>query len=231
VDVVRVKLVTFDAGQTLLRAHPSLGMIYVQVTREFGVEISPERFEAAMVESYRRIAPLQRDGRDEGDRRMWGQITREIHSALAPMREVPFDLWFERLYDRFGMAESWRLFEDTAGALGRLEREGLILGLISNWDSRLRNIVAELGVLDRFRIVRISAEAGERKPHPLMFRQAQEEAGVRPEEALHVGDSLEEDVAGALAAGWNAALLDRPGRHAAVPPGCRRLRSLDELVS
>jgi putative hydrolase of the HAD superfamily len=56
-----------------------------------------------------------------------------------------------------------------------------------------------------------SAVAGARKPDPAIFEPALELAGCAPEEALHVGDTREEDVAGARAAGIRPLLIDRGG--------------------
>jgi HAD superfamily hydrolase (TIGR01509 family) len=73
-----------------------------------------------------------------------------------------------------------------------------------------------------------SAEVGAAKPDPAPFARGLELAGARAEEALHVGDSLENDVAGARAAGVRAVLLDRAG---AAPPGVETVRSLREVAS
>ena len=56
-----------------------------------------------------------------------------------------------------------------------------------------------------------SAAVGARKPDPAMFEAALEIAGCSADEALHVGDTPAEDVAGAQAAGIRALLIDRDG--------------------
>src|ERR671937_164738 len=75
----------------------------------------------------------------------------------------------------------------------------------------------------------ISAEVGVAKPDPAIFRAALERLGARAEDSLHVGDSVENDVAGARAAGLDAVLVARNG--AAAPDGVRAVRSLAELVA
>jgi putative hydrolase of the HAD superfamily len=80
-------------------------------------------------------------------------------------------------------------------------------------------------LLDR---ILTAAELGVRKPSGEIFMRALAVAGVGPQEAVHVGDSLEEDVAGARAAGIEAVLLRRDGRPG--PSGVRTIASLAELA-
>ena len=92
------------------------------------------------------------------------------------------------------------VFGPEPGALAavrRLQLRGLALCVVSNWDCALPEHLAALG----FRLdVVTSADAGAAKPDPRIFRVALDRLHVRPERALHVGDS-DEDEAGARAAG------------------------------
>ena len=65
----------------------------------------------------------------------------------------------------------------------------------------MRELFAEIGLLERLDAIALSAEVGKRKPHALMFESALAQAGVEPGEAVMVGDRLREDVAGAQALG------------------------------
>jgi putative hydrolase of the HAD superfamily len=108
-------------------------------------------------------------------------------------------------------------FEPVPGAVDAvlaLERLGLRLAVVSNWDVALHEYLEELGLAEHFAAVVTSAEAGAPKPDPRIFELALERVGVRPERALHVGDS-EADVEGARAAGMAfapAPLADVPAR-------------------
>jgi FMN phosphatase YigB (HAD superfamily) len=66
------------------------------------------------------------------------------------------------------------------------------------------------------------------KPGPEVFLRALELAGARPQEALHVGDSVATDIEGARAAGIRALLVARDGE---VPPDVEAVRSLEEVAS
>ncbi len=207
------RAVFFDAGHTLLYAHPDLATIYAEVTATFEVSLEPARFAAAFAPAFKAgVAESAPDGRasDAQDLAMWRGITRRIHESVA--LEVPFEAWFAALWGRFGRAESWRLYDDVVETLTGLRAQGLTLGIVSNWDTRLRGLAEAMGLAELVDFLVISAEAGVRKPDPGIFRLACEKAGVRPEEALHVGDLAEEDVVGARRAGVRAALIERSTR-------------------
>ena len=97
-----------------------------------------------------------------------------------------------------------RIEPDVLDLLDALRERGLKVGLVSNvFDppSLMRGLFAELGLLERLDAVALSTEVGKRKPHPAIFESALEQAGVRPAEAVMVGDRLREDVGGAQAVG------------------------------
>jgi HAD superfamily hydrolase (TIGR01509 family) len=73
-----------------------------------------------------------------------------------------------------------------------------------------------------------SVEVGFAKPHPGPFQAALAHLGLAPRDAIHVGDSAQEDVAGAQAAGVTPVLVDREGS-AVAPQGVRLIHSLTDL--
>jgi putative hydrolase of the HAD superfamily len=107
-------------------------------------------------------------------------------------------------------AANFELFEDTLPVLAELRAHGLKIGLVSNTGRDLAAFVAH-HALDVDAAVG-SAKHGKTKPHPAIFLSALEELGVRAEEAAMVGDSPEDDIAGARALGMRAFLVDREGR-------------------
>ena len=107
---------------------------------------------------------------------------------------------------------SFRAFPDAAPALRELRERGLRLVVASNWDCSLREVLGSAGLLELVDGAVASAEAGAAKPDPAPFRAALAAAGCEPHEAVHVGDSQENDVAGARAAGIRPVLLRRDGR-------------------
>ncbi len=68
----------------------------------------------------------------------------------------------------------------------------------------IRRILKKKGVLDYFQSQVFSDEVGYEKPHPAIFEKSLDELGVKPEQAIHIGDLLLTDVAGAKAIGMKA---------------------------
>jgi putative hydrolase of the HAD superfamily len=121
-----------------------------------------------------------------------------------------------------------RTADGTREALDRLRSAGLGLGVVSNSDGRVEEALEAAGLRDRFGVVLDSSRVGVEKPDPAIFRAALAALGVRPEEALYVGDLYEVDVVGARAAGMEAVLLGPAGGPARAD--CRRFASLVALA-
>jgi putative hydrolase of the HAD superfamily len=122
----------------------------------------------------------------------------------------------------------FRAYPEVPDVLARLRESGARLAVVSNWDVSLHDVLERTGLRPLVDAVVISAELGVAKPDPAIFRAALDRLGAAAEGAVHVGDSLEHDVAGARAAGLEAVLVARNG--AAAPDSVRTVRSLAELV-
>ena len=125
-------------------------------------------------------------------------------------------------------AVRFRPYPEVPDALARLRARGARLAVVSNWDVSLHDVLERTGLRSLVDAVVISAELGAAKPDPAIFRAALARLGAAPGDALHVGDSVEHDVAGARAAGIEAVLLVRDGAEA--PDGVRAIASLDDLL-
>jgi len=102
------------------------------------------------------------------------------------------------------------------------------MGIVSNWDSHLPVLLERLGLASRFDAVLVSAIEETGKPEPQIFQRACRRLSVEPGEALHVGDSPREDYEAARAAGLQALLLDRSGRHVGAAD---RIETLAEVAA
>lgn len=120
-------------------------------------------------------------------------------------------------------------FDDAVPALRALRGAGLRLGVVSNMGRELGSVLEQLGLAAHLDHCMSSEEAGVAKPHAAIFKAALDQAGVRADAALFVGDSYDSDVLGAQDAGMRAALLLRdPG--AGAPPGCAVVRTLGGVL-
>jgi putative hydrolase of the HAD superfamily len=122
----------------------------------------------------------------------------------------------------------FRPYPEVADALAGLRAAGLRLIVVSNWDVSLHDVLERTGLRGLVDAVVISAELGVAKPDPAIFRAALDRLGASAADAMHVGDSVEADVAGARAAGLEAVLVARNGGQA--PDGVRVVASLDGLL-
>jgi putative hydrolase of the HAD superfamily len=102
-------------------------------------------------------------------------------------------------------------YPDALPALEALRARGLGTICVSNWDYALPQVLERCGLAGHLDGVVTSAKAGSSKPDPAIFERALTLAGCPAAHAIHVGDSPEEDIQGARAAGLRAVLLDRDG--------------------
>jgi putative hydrolase of the HAD superfamily len=192
------RAVFLDVLGTLLELEPP----WVSLRDRVPAGISDERLTAALrteMEYYREHA---HEGRDEASL----ADLRERCASLVS-RELDIELTVEELLD----AIRFDPYPDTVPALGELRARGLRVLVVSNWDVSLPRVLARCGIAGLIDATVTSAEVGARKPDPAIFLAALELAGSSADEALHVGDTAEEDVTGARAAGIRALLIDRDG--------------------
>jgi putative hydrolase of the HAD superfamily len=214
-----IKAVTFDVGGTLIRPQPSVGHVYAEVAARHGLKgASPDELNRRFSIAWRRLKNFNHS------REEWSALVEQTFGG--PDKKPPGDAFFEDLYQRFREPAAWHIFEDTVPALGALASLGVNLGVISNWDERLRPLLEQLGLARYFEAIIISCEVGFTKPSPVIFEVAARKLGLAPEFILHVGDSMETDVAGAKSAGFKALLISREKGEA---PDKEHIRSLAEL--
>jgi putative hydrolase of the HAD superfamily len=117
--------------------------------------------------------------------------------------------------------------DDARPALATARGHGARVIVVSNWDVSLPEVLERVGLAPLVDGVVTSAAVGSAKPEPAIFHHALAMAGVAPDRARHVGDSLSEDIAGARACGIPAVLLRRDGSR---EPGVETIASLAELT-
>ena len=198
-----IKVVSFDAGGTLLSPYPSVGTIYGERMATHGLHISAEQLDARFREAFRAARGKPRDTLDaDHEKEWWRELVRAVIEGLGEPDD--FHAMFEDLWWSFAAAHRWRLHPGTRETLCELRKRGFRLCLLSNWDARLRPLLANLDLLDFFHEIVISCEVGFEKPDRRIFTHAQELFAVAAHEVLHVGDSDRHHCKGAREAGWHA---------------------------
>lgn len=217
-----VRAVLIDALDTLVELRPPAPRLRAAIERRAGIDVG-ERAAArgfgAEIEYY---LAHHLDGRDAaGLERLRDACAERMRAAIARPE-------LDHATVRAAMLEAleFAAFPDAAPALAELRGRGLALVVVSNWDCSLTGSLEQAGLAGLVDGVVSSAVAGAAKPAAEPFAAGLELAGCAASEAVHVGDSLDKDVAGARAAGIRAVLLDRDGE---PPAGVEAVRSLGEL--
>jgi putative hydrolase of the HAD superfamily len=193
----RTRAVFLDALGTLVELEPP----WPQLAKELGIEPDETLVRAVRAE----MAYYKRHSHEGRDADSLAALRERCAAVLSRElgREVPVETMMASI--RF------RAFADAPPALAELRRRGLALVCVSNWDVSLPAVLERCGLGGALDGVVTSAAAGVRKPDPAIFAPALTLARCEPAEALHVGDTAEEDVAAGEAAGIPALLLDRDG--------------------
>ena len=227
-----IKAVFFDFYNTLVGYDPPQEELEARVLRDFGIDASPEVFRRPLVIAdefiYREHARLPISKRSKEER---GALYAQYQGII--LKEAGIDASPELIAGILGKFQKLNLklvlFADVMPALTHLRELGLILGLISNVDRDITPVCQELGLSAMLGVVVTSQEIGFNKPQPEIFRAALKQAGVKPPEAIYIGDQYQIDVVGAKAAGMRGVLLDRGGYFGEITD-CPRIRSLTEVT-
>ncbi len=221
-----IDAITFDAVGTLIIPYPSVSEIYAEELFRMGYNISPkiieERFSLSF-QAFKKDHPQRLLNRDS-----WRIIVSTTLEGLTP--EDDADNLFEILWNTFAKTERWRLLPGTLPTLRRLSKKGLRLFVLSNNDERLHTILDGLGIARYFEKIFVSSELGAEKPSSILFKRVEDSIRVEAKRILHVGDSLSEDIQGALQAGWNAAFIGSIPDNSQITH-IEQANSIDELFN
>lgn len=224
------KAILFDVGMTLIQPRFSDAEICAVICAEHGcwvplaqIEEEMSNFTDTLVARYKEKGDLWAS--EEGVREFFVQLYAQFFEALGfPQPRVLGAC----VYQRAQLPENWSPFPEVMGLLAELKEQGLILGVVSDWGDWLPDLLLSLGLTRHLDFMIVSAVVGATKSTPHLFQLALQRAGVRPHEALYVGDSYHTDILGARTAGLSPILLDRSGS-APTTVDCPVVGSLEEI--
>lgn len=205
-----IKLVTFDATNTLLRFRMLPYDYYALVARSHGFKGTGVDIKNQFLRSYRELTKRHPNfGRDSISwERWWTSIIEMTFEGHLP-EHAKVDAISKQLIADFKTPTCWQVADGGVECINLLKKCGKVVGVISNFDPRLHNILTNLSINSCFEFVLTSYEAGVCKPDTKIFALAQAQYGsnILPRECLHIGDDLEKDYNGARNAGWQALLV------------------------
>ena len=203
-----LRAVLFDVDFTIARPGPELGPEgYQRLGARFGLQLDPGRYAIAREQA---VEGIRRHPELEHDEEIWVAFTERIIRGMGGNSDSAYEcaVAMTRAWEH---AEHFELYEDALPVLDDLRSRGLKLGLVSNTGRDLDAFVSHHRL--RVDVALGSGAFGRTKPHPTIFRAVLDRLEVEPEDAAMIGDSIEDDVDGAHAAGIERAfLLDRDGR-------------------
>ena len=229
-----IKIIFFDAGGTILEPYPTFAEAFARIARSHGHEVAPAQVQSL----FHRLGPNVADVAQEtqvtnpttstaGSRIFWRHLYTRFLSALDIEDEALRDALLETFSDK----ASYKLFPEVLDSFEQLRQSGYRLGLISNFERWLEEVLIEEKAGEIFDVRVISGIEGVEKPDPDIYRLAIERAGVQPRECVHVGDSIANDLEPATAVGMKAVMIDRSASFPESPyPRIVTLTELPALV-
>ena len=208
------KVIFLDAMGTLFDLNRSVSEIYQQFASQYGVDVSIEPLEKAFINSFKSAPPLAFSINElavikQQEFDWWKQVVLSTFNKLELLSEfTDFDAFFTEIYIYFGKKEPWYILPGTVESLTRWRDRGIELGVISNFDSRLIEVLNHLDLDRFFSSITISSIAGFAKPEPNIFEIALSKHKIASDRAWHIGDNLTEDYHGAKNAGLTAFWLN-----------------------
>lgn len=216
------QVIFLDAVGTIFGVTNSVGYIYTKLAQKYGVNISPEKIDRAFYDTFKKSSPLafattNEDEIKELEFKWWETITYNTfnqecsivkrHCAIEQFSN--FTEYFTELYEYFKTAECWVIYEEVILILNEWQKQGIELGIISNFDTRIFTVLDNLKLSKYFQTITISSLTGVAKPNPKIFLTALEKHHCQPDKAWYIGDSLKEDYEGSQSVGMQSFWLSR----------------------
>lgn len=231
-NLKQFKLITFDCTNTLLYFKASPSEIYLKTAIEMGHK--EENFDPNVDISgsfKKHFKSLKEEHPNFGSKsigyeKWWTRLVTQVLSEASRNKISQSDLEnvAKNLIRKYETEECWGKFNKTDELIGAIRKENKVLGVISNFDPRLHNLLTRMDLLD-FHFVLTSYEAKVEKPKYEIFQLAAKQASciiyppvfteivevIKPEEALHIGNERENDYEGARKAGYSSVLITENG--------------------
>lgn len=222
--MLRLRLLTWDVKDTLLRLRQPVGQSYSAEAQAHGLRVQPQELSEAFREAYgAQSRRFPNYGRSQGlsSKQWWLDVVRQTFRLAGVHEDGVLSLMAENLYRDFCSARNWELLPTAAETLSRCCQRGLRMGVVSNFDNRLEDILAQCDLRRHFEFVLTSEAAGFAKPDRRIFEEALRLGRVLPEQAAHIGDDYTRDYRAAREVGMHSFLLHAAGQggHPDVPPG------------
>lgn len=227
-----INTIFFDAADTLFYIEKGLGNTYASVAKKHGADPDPGELKKAFSKAFTSAPPLafgsaSGNERKDLEKKYWRNIVENVYNEVGMFEG--FDAHFDELFEVF-RSDAWAIFPETKDVLGKLKEKNYKLGIISNFDSRVYDVMNKLEIDEYFDSFVISSEAGHAKPDPNIFHIALHDIGSDPKECIHIGDNIYNDFHGARSLGIQALVLDRENDYESIG-NQHKITNLEEIYN
>lgn len=217
-----LKLVTFDATNTLIKVKKSVGHKYYLMAEMYGLVQAHEKDEfigkfnyhfTVCMREMKKKYPMYGLNNGLNNSTWWHQLTQEVFiksGFSSPSYKKQLNIISSHLYKMFSTSQPYECLHGAIGFLRQFKKyyPNIQFGIISNSDERLVQVLSELRLIHFFNFIVLPHLDRVEKPSPAAFEFALNKASLNePSEALHIGDSVEKDYLAAKKCGWNALLV------------------------
>jgi len=209
------KIIFLDAVGTLFGVKNSVGWAYSNIANNYGVMSNSQLVNDAFYDCFKKSEPLAFHENDEAKIRQleydwWKKIAFDTFTQVDLIDNfTDFDCFFEELYQYFSTDKPWYIYPDVIPSLNAWQSAGITLSIISNFDTRIYQVLDSLNLSSYFSTITISSLTGFAKPDPNIFLTALVKHNCLPENAWYIGDSEKEDYFGAKNVGMKSFWLSR----------------------
>ncbi|KAH8387354.1 hypothetical protein KR093_006503 [Drosophila rubida] len=208
------RLVTFDVTDTLIKLNDPIGQ-YVKTAAACGVgALDKTKMAACFGQQFKWMSKTHPNfGRSSSNATMnwqnwWRQLVTQTFGCVdecIPPKKVA--IIAEELLTVFRSSACWTPVEGAQQLVERMRLAGKCVGIISNFDPSVEQVLAAMGFGKQFDFILSSYEAGVMKPDPRIFQQAAKLANTPAQQALHIGNKYDMDYEGARCSGWSSLLV------------------------
>jgi len=201
------RAILFDAAGTLIELRRSVGESYASIAAEHGVALPAWRLEDAFGRVLRRMPAMCFPDAPSNEIRdlehaWWRDLVRQTFLAAdSTVAFADFTAFFAALWAYFAAPASWQPRPGVPETLVTLRAAGARLGVVSNFDHRLPDILQNIGISREIDCLILPGTHRVAKPDPRVFGPALEALGARAGDSVYVGDQAEVDGVAAADAG------------------------------
>jgi len=214
-----LRLVTVDVIGTIIRFSKPPVQQYVDTAAMHGLQLEYKQLERPFFKEWSR---MNKEFPHFGSTTNISSMTWWVTLVKGTFKDALGEKYDEEkvskiaseLYSHYHSPKPYQVLDDGLFSLQKIKEMGLEIGVISNFDNRLHDIIHSTGLSKFVNFVITAEDAKSSKPEPEIFDFALERSGlkdVEPREVLHVGDDMDKDYHGARGVGWNSVLVDRWG--------------------